>query len=196
MSTRNGWVVLASIIALISAVNVCAQEPFAVAERATKELYIKPLGLTGAKLKIETEPFAVGCPPTAITVRVLLPAKGGEREVLKVDMFVLDDRLEFVGARGPALRNVFQPHSNDAIAQTIAFLARTNGWTAIDEPARRGAKKGYIERRMRKSQIRAEYELDIATIVFDQSVGVPLLIGAPPAPTAAECGDTGRPVGQ
>jgi hypothetical protein len=188
MSTRIAWAVVASIIALVSALSARASEPFSVAERATNELYIKPLGLTGAKLKVEAEPFAVGCPATAITIRVLLPRKGGEREVLKVDTVVLDDRLEFVGASGSALHDVRQPQPDEAIARTIAFLAQQNGWTAIDEPPRRGAKKGYIERRMRNRKLRAEYELDIVTIVFEQRLGVPVLIGAPPAPTA-ECGD-------
>lgn len=179
---------LASAILLGSAVDAHASDPFGIAQRAVNELYVKPLRLSHAQLKIEAEPFAAGCSAVAIAIRVLLPTKKGYREVLKVDTVVIDDRLQFVGASGSALLEVGHSTADEAMSGAIGFLSQINGWEPIDEPVRRGTKKGYIERRMRGTRRGAESEQFTTMIVFDQARGVPLVIGAPPPPDSDNCG--------
>ena len=188
MYTRITWAGFASAILLWGVVDAHASDPFGVAQRAVNELYVKPLHLSHAQLKIDVEPFAAECSAAAITIRVLLPTKNGRREVLKVDTVVINDRLQFVGANGSALHSGGHSADEEAMSGAIAFLSDVNGWELIDEPLRRGAKKGYVERRMRQSKREADYEPSITVIVFDATRGVPVVIGAPPPPDFQNCG--------
>jgi hypothetical protein len=187
MFTKNAWAGLACAVLLCGVADAYADDPFVIAQRAVNELYVKPLQLSNAQLKVDAEPFGAECSAAAITIRVLVPSKKGRREVLKVDTVVVRDHLEFVGATGSALHR--NSHSADrAMTGTIAFLAQVNGWQIIDEPLRRGAKKGYVERRMRRSRERPGDEQSVAVIVFDETRGVPVVIGTPPPPDFENCG--------
>jgi hypothetical protein len=188
MFTGIIWAGLASAILLGGVVDSHASDPFGLAQRAVNELYVKPLHLSHAQLKIDAEPFAAECSAAAITIRVLLPTKNGPREVLKVDTVVIDDRLQFLGANGSALHEAGHSADDRAMSGAIAFLSHVNGWEPIDEPLRRGAKKGYVERRMRQSKWEANYMHSITVIVFDETRGVPVVIGAPPPPDFHNCG--------
>ena len=186
MLRRIGWAVFVSAVSLGSAGSIHASDPFEVAQRAINELYVKPLHLFRAQLRIEAEPFSADCRAAAITIRVLLPTKKGRREVLKVDAVVIDDRLRFLGASGSALHEQGRSAADEAMKGAITFLSQVNGWKPIEEPLRRGAKKGYVERRMRESKPGADEPLII--IVFDRVRGVPIVIGAPPPPDFDNCG--------
>ena len=186
MFRRIVWAVLASAVGLSSVGNIHASDPFAVAQRAVNELYVKPLHLSRARLEIETEPFSAECFAAAISVRVLLPTKRGHREVLKVDTVVIGDRLQFLGASGSALHEAGRSGADEAMRGAIAFLSKINGWTPIDEPLRRGAKKGYVERRMRASKTGTD---SVTIVIFDSTRGVPIVIGAPPPPDFDNCGE-------
>ena len=188
MFTRITWAGLASAILLWGVVDAHANDPFGVAQRAVNELYVKPLHLSHAQLKVDAEPFASECSAAAITIRLLLPTKNGHREVLKVDIVVIDDRLQFVGASGSALHEAGHSAADEAMSGAIAFLSQVNGWEVIDEPLRRVGKKGYVERRMRQSKWGADYEHSITVIVFDETRGVAVVIGAPPPPDFDNCG--------
>jgi hypothetical protein len=168
---------------------VHANDPFAVAQQAVNELYVKPLHLSRAQLKITAETFPAQCFATAITIRVLVPTKSEPREVLKIDATIIDGKLSFLGASGAALRSPAQYSADEVMRNTIDFLSQLNGWKSMDRPPRRGTKKGYIELQMRDPKPGVDYEVDVKTIVFDEKRGVPVLIGAPSSPTANNCGD-------
>jgi hypothetical protein len=187
MRTRTALTLISCTIGLCGAATIHADDPFGVAQRTVNELYVKPLHLARAMLKVDAEPFPAECSGDAITIRVLLPVTRGQREVLKVDVVVLQDRLQFLGASGSALHGIHRSGAAGVTKSSIAFLEQLNGWTLIEEPLRRGARKGYVERRMRVPKPQTGYEPDVKTIVFDEAAGLAVLIGAPPAPTAKNC---------
>jgi hypothetical protein len=184
---QNSLLTVAVSIVIGVAGSAMASDPFGVAQRSVVKLFIEPLRITNAELVMSAEPFPAKCAAYAITIRVVQPTKGRRREVLKIDTVIIADRLHFLAASGPPLHNGDQRLSNESINRTITFLGQINGWKAIDEPPKRGTKKGYTERRMRDLHPR-DYEPGVQTIVFDELTGAPILIGAPPSPTATNCG--------
>jgi hypothetical protein len=180
---------LAVVLAVSAGIagSAMASDPFGVAQHAVMTLFIEPLRIKHAELAISAEPFPAECSALAITIRVLVPTKHNRKEVLRVDTVVFDDRIHFLGVVGPALLNSDHRPSKESINHAITFFSQINGWQPIDEPPRRGAHPGYMERRMRDMHPR-DYEANMKMIVFLELTGVPVSVGSPPSPTATNCG--------
>jgi hypothetical protein len=119
--------------------------PVDVAQRVTNALFVEPLRIQNAEFVISTEAFAAECVPHALIVKVLVPAKSGRREVLKVSMVIVADRLEFLSAKGTALDGAKAVSGDEVTQRSLRFLAGLNGWRTVEEPLRH-VKPGYLER--------------------------------------------------
>lgn len=166
-------------------------EPFGIAQDAVNRLFVWPLGIRNAKLLVSADPFRAECCAHGITIRVLAGSMH-KSEVLRVEVVVTGARVEFLSATGPALENAAVSSKKRAnIDAAAAFLKRVNGWIPINEPERRGARPGYVERRFRGPRPAFGESLGVFVVLFDNANGLVLLIGAPPPPASENC--SGRP---
>lgn len=162
-------------------------DPFATALQVVRELYLAPLHLGGAHLAVCSEPFLSSCSASAISVKVSVRDGDVMRVLLTVHLFVVGEHVQFLSASGAALNGRPTVAPAEAMADAQKFLSKINGWVALEEPARHGARDELVEIRMRDPQPWSD-TFDVKTIVFSKRLGVPVVVGAPPAPTADNCG--------
>jgi hypothetical protein len=154
----------------------------AFAQHLTRELYLRPMQIDRASLRMEVERFDVGSEPRGFVVYVYSSAAPNAPAVLTVNIVRAGRYLQYVGASGSALETVTKSRElrESRRANAVKVLLDFGGHET-DGKLRRSARAGSME--MTFTHFRPPPPLPRSTTaIFDEASGVMTMFGTPAGP--------------
>ncbi|MDP9193803.1 MAG: hypothetical protein M3P06_19080 [Acidobacteriota bacterium] len=120
----------------------------AVAEDLTRRLYLSPLNIDRAALKIDVDRFELGAAPHAVVIHVFESTELESEELLTVNVVRVRGHLQYLSAEGSALKCSSTSQEGRAQRLRIAVdVLRDVGGYATDRKERRSVRRGFLEMR-------------------------------------------------
>lgn len=148
-----------------------------VAQNLTGALYLQPLKMYGASIRIETVRVATH----ALVVRVYGSSARNAPEILTVDVVRVGSHLQYISAKGAALTDspVDESERRRRIATAADILRAFSGYST--DGKHHGVRPGFIEMRFVHPQP-PSYLSGTATAVFARDSGLLVMFGTPTVP--------------
>lgn len=162
-------------------------DPLKLSTSLVQRLYLSPLGLTNALVRVETENYLIDRRPLAFQVHVFdTDDSQGPKELLSVGIVMVEGRVQFVGASGDLVTRERATTIDLKALQTrkagaLQVIGDVTGW--VEPSAPRPGRKPDSEEIVFRDPYPSPYVIgERRVVVLDSKSGLPLLVGSPSLP--------------